>query len=235
MLPKASQTDPHPPKPSIVVPHQLPWNKKIVASAGCIFFRALMATWRLRTETDFKKIETVNRPVIYCLWHNRLALSMKMYDFFGKAHWPAPGMAALISASRDGAFLAYILKKFQIEPVRGSSSRRGQQALLEATTWLEKKFHVAITPDGPRGPRYKIQEGVIALAQLSGAPILPVSAFVRSKFCLRSWDGFQIPLPFARCEIRVGQLLYVPRETSEAERERLRQQLEGAMHAITTD
>ena len=222
-------------KSATVIPHELPWQKKLLASTACIFGRALMATWRLRTEADFKKLKTGSGPVIFCLWHNRLALSMKMYHRYGRSHWPAPGMAALISASRDGAMLAYLLKHFNVQPVRGSSSRRGQQALLEATTWLEKKYHVAITPDGPRGPRYKIQEGVIALAQLTGAPILPVSSFVSSKIALRSWDAFQIPLPFARCEIRVGSLVYVPRDASDEEREKLRAQLERTMMALTSD
>ena len=68
-------------------------------------------------------------------------------------------MAALVSASKDGAFLTAILEQLKVQPVRGSSSRRGAQALLELTTWAERGYDLAITPDGPRGPRYVVQEG----------------------------------------------------------------------------
>ena len=110
-----------------------------------------------------------------------------------------------------------------------------RQALLEATTWLEKNYHVAITPDGPRGPRYQVQEGILALAQVTGAPIVPISSFVKPKICMGSWDGFQIPLPFARCEIRFGNLVRVSREATDEERKKLLQQLEQTMNSITTD
>ena len=80
----------------------------------------------------------------------------------------------MVSASRDGGILAGILEQFGVKPVRGSSSRRGPQALLEMTTWAERGYDLAITPDGPRGPRYKVQEGVISAAQLTGLPIVPV-------------------------------------------------------------
>ena len=111
------------------------------------------------------------------------------------------GLVAMVSASGDGAFLAAVLAKFGVILVRGSTSRRGPQALLEATRWLRKGYSVAITPDGPRGPSHQIQDGIIYLAQVSGRPIVPISNFTRWKIRLRSWDRFQIPLPFARCEL----------------------------------
>ena len=81
----------------------------------------------------------------------------------------------MVSASKDGAFLTSILECFQVQPVRGSSSRRGPQALLELTTWAERGYDLALTPDGPRGPRYVVQEGVMSLAQLTGLPIIAAS------------------------------------------------------------
>ncbi len=144
-------------------------------------------------------------------------------------------MAALVSASRDGAFLAAILERFDIQPVRGSSSRRGGQALIELTTWAERGYDLAITPDGPRGPCYQIQDGVMSLAQLTGLPIVPASLNLNWKIRAKSWDRFQIPLPFARCEIAVGKTFRVPQNASDAEREELRQQLETEMRAITRD
>ena len=74
-------------------------------------------------------------------------------------------MAALVSASGDGGLLARVLELFRVQPVRGSSSRRGPQALRELTTWARRGFDLAITPDGPRGPCYVVDEGVIAAAR----------------------------------------------------------------------
>jgi lysophospholipid acyltransferase (LPLAT)-like uncharacterized protein len=106
---------------------------------------------------------------------------------------------------------------------------------LEATRWLRKGYSVAITPDGPRGPSHQIQDGIIYLAQVSGRPIVPISNFTRWKIRLRSWDRFQIPLPFARCELYDNDPIWVPRDATEAQREQLRSKLEESMRAITLD
>jgi len=173
--------------------------------------------------------------IIFSIWHNRLALSLIMYRRYVVRFAPERRLAAMVSASRDGGLLARILEHFCVEPVRGSSSRRGPQALREMLSWAERGHDLAITPDGPRGPCYKVQEGVISTAQLTGLPIVPVSYHLNWKYRPRSWDRFQVPLPFARCTIRTGELLRVPRDAGEAEREALRQQLERIMAAITRD
>jgi len=144
-------------------------------------------------------------------------------------------MAAMVSASKDGAVLAAILECFKVQPVRGSTSRRGPQALLELTTWAERGFDLAITPDGPRGPCYEVQDGVMSLAQISGLPIIPVSYYLKWKLCLNSWDRFQVPLPFSYCEMRVGKPLYVRREATDEERADLRGQLERELRALSKD
>ncbi len=141
----------------------------------------------------------------------------------------------MISASRDGGLVASVVERFGVQPIRGSTSRRGPQALLEATTWMERQYSIVITPDGPRGPVYEVQEGIILLAQLTGRPIIPTSNFTRWKIRLRSWDRFQIPLPFAFCQSYYGEPIWVPREAAEAEREQLRAKLQAAMRAITRD
>jgi len=174
-------------------------------------------------------------PMIFCLWHNRLALSMVTWRRWGARKAPSAGLAALVSASHDGGVLSQALRYFGVEAVRGSSSRRGPQALLELITWTERGYHVAITPDGQRGPRYVVQGGVVALAQLSSRPILPISARVTGKLSMRSWDRFQIPLPFASCEVRFGDLVYVPRDATADQREELRREIERRMMALTQD
>jgi hypothetical protein len=223
------------PKDRIVVPRKLKWRHHIAAFAIFASLRVISWTWRLCLVDEHGVLREARRPVILCLWHNRLALSMHLWERFGKPNIPSQGLVALISASHDGGVLARTLRYFGVEAVRGSSSRRGPQALLELTSWIERDYTVAITPDGPRGPRYEIQDGIIALAQLSGLPIVPVSTFVRGKYELRSWDKFQIPWPWARTEVRIGQPLHVPRECGENERDELKRELQQRMLALTQD
>jgi lysophospholipid acyltransferase (LPLAT)-like uncharacterized protein len=223
-------------KSGVIVPHKAKWHQRAGALAVFVLLRALMATvrCRLRDGSEFLA-SNASGPAIFCFWHNRLASCIKAYESHRKPHTSGRGMAALVSASRDGAFLAGILERFGVQPVRGSSSRRGPQALLELTTWAERGYDLTITPDGPRGPCYIVQEGVISTAQLTGLPIVPVAYHLNWKIRSKSWDRFQIPLPFARCEVTIGRVMRVPREATDAERELLRQQLETEMRAITRD
>jgi lysophospholipid acyltransferase (LPLAT)-like uncharacterized protein len=221
----------------VVVPHVLPFHKRVGVELLCSAVRVVMLTWHARWRAASSEAEISNQsisPVIFCIWHNRLAMAFSAYNRDCRERWPGNGLAAVVSASRDGAFLASILEHFDMQPIRGSSSRRGPQALLEATTLIAKNYNVAITPDGPRGPRYKIQEGIISLAQLTGRPIVPLGLHASSKVATRSWDQFQIPLPFARCEYSYAEPIFVPRDADEAERERIRAKLEKVMLEINT-
>ena len=220
----------------VVVPNQPKWFQRLGAWMIFCFEHLLTATLRFQWE-DRSGMFTVlsGTPVIYCIWHNRLALSMFIFRKYVCKRVPARRLAALVSASKDGAFLASTLENFGVQPVRGSTSRRGPQALLELTTWVQRGYDLAITPDGPRGPRYVVQEGVMALAQLTGAPIVPVVYHASSKIMSNSWDRFQVPLPFARCRVNFGEAVRIPRDVTDAEREALRQQLQQAMMAITRD
>lgn len=220
----------------VIAPRPLKWHGRLSAFLIACLIRLLSATVRVRPADSFKTHGGVlEKPVIFCLWHNRLALCLMLYQRYVARLHPGRRLAAMVSASRDGGMLARILDHFGVQPVRGSSSRRGAQALLELTSWAERGYDLAITPDGPRGPRYIVQDGVIALAQLTGLPVVPVTYHLSWKYCLRSWDRFQVPLPFARCEWQLGNVIRVPREVTDAEREVLRQELEKAMLGITRD
>lgn len=183
--------------------------------------------------TDFLERPT-GRPVIFSVWHNRLGIVPALLHGYGRRH-PNHRFAILISASRDGGFLSAILGYFASVTVRGSTSRRGPQALLELSRWLRAGYLVGITPDGPRGPRYRIHHGILSLAQLSGAEIIPVSAHIHWKFRLRSWDQFQVPLPFSRIEVGFGPPLRVPRDLPKTERPHLIAELESRMRQLTRD
>lgn len=222
-------------KSGVVVPRKLKWRHHIAAFLIAIGIRAVACTWRCRFIDSTGIFEPPTEAMIFSLWHNRLALSVVMWRRWAVRKYPAPGVVALISASHDGGVLSRALKYFGMEAVRGSSSRRGAQALLELTSWTERGYHVAITPDGPRGPRYVIHDGVVALAQITGLPIMPISTLVSKKVTIKSWDRFQIPLPFARCDIHFGERLYVPRELADAQREEVKRELERRMMALTKD
>lgn len=196
---------------------------------------SLAKSWRVSFHDESGLLEpTASGPIIFALWHNRLAVAMTFWSIVRERRGEA-GLAALISASRDGGLLSQTFRHFGVTPIRGSSSRRGAQALIELVSVLREGYHVAITPDGPRGPRYTIQPGIISLAQLSGAPIVPAGANILSKKELRSWDRFQVPLPFARCELKFGRPIYVPRRASAEELEAVRARLEGEMKRINPE
>lgn len=223
-------------KSGVVSPHPPRWHQRLGAWLIYIALRSVSATLRY-SWTD--RSEFFAKPpvgqAIYCTWHNRLALCMTEYYGYPRKRNQTAGLAAMVSASKDGAFLAAILECFGVQPVRGSSSRRGPQALLELTSWAERGYDLAITPDGPRGPRYVVQEGVVVLAQVTGLAVVPASYHLNWKIRLKSWDRFQVPLPFARCEMVFGKPVRVPREANDAEREALRKKLEEALRAITRD
>jgi lysophospholipid acyltransferase (LPLAT)-like uncharacterized protein len=223
-------------KTGVVVPHKAKWHQHLAAVLICIFIRAVAVTIRFRLDDRSSFFNGApGEKFIFAVWHNRLALCLMLYQRYVVRFAPDRRMAAIVSASRDGGLLARILEHFNVEPVRGSSSRRGSQALLELRTWAERGYDLAITPDGPRGPRYIVQEGVMALAQVTGLPIVPASYHLGWKIRLKSWDGFQIPLPFSRCEVFAGRIIHVPREATDAEREELRRQLETELRTISSD
>jgi len=219
----------------LVIPHAPRWYQRLAGWLVYALVRGVTGTLRWRWTDRSGILSGSANPVIYCIWHNRLALCMRGYWDFAHSNSRTPGMAAMVSASKDGGFLTAILECFRVQPVRGSSSRRGAQALLELTTWAERGYDLALTPDGPRGPCYVIQEGAMSLSQITGLPILPVAINVDWKIRLKSWDRFQIPLPFSRCELIIEKPVRVPREATDAEREACRRGIEETMRAMTRD
>ena len=219
-----------------VIPDKPKWHGELAALTLSAVGKILNKTLRI-TFADPAGLLTSNyaEPVIFATWHNRLALSMATWEEFRRRVQPNSQLAALISASKDGALLARTLERFGVQPVRGSSIRRGAQALLELTSLLQKGYHVAITPDGPRGPRYVVQDGIIGLAQMTGFPIVPVSNFSARKFQMSSWDRFQLPLPFSRCTVTFAPMLRIPRNASEDEKKALKSELQRILMSMTRD
>lgn len=220
------------PRSGIVVPYKLNcWRRALVFAVHCLI-RIIGATIRYRWEFHPGVLVNQNRPVIFAVWHNRLALSPMIYRAYTRHVGQAPHLTAVVSASRDGALISGVLKSFGINSARGSSSRRGAPAFLELLSAAEGGSDLAITPDGPRGPRYVVEPGAIALAQMSARPIIPVGPVVRWKFCLKSWDRFQIPMPFSRATIKFGEPVRIG---PEVDREAFRVELQRRLDEISKD
>ena len=178
------------------------------------------------------KYDAVNkaRGYIGLAWHNRLL-------FF------APSMPrkirectmAVVSASRDGQYVTDFIKQFGIGSLRGSSSKRGANALLGAMHAISEKKNVVFTPDGPRGPKYTLKPGPIKLASKTGAPIVPISINASRYWAIRSWDGFQIPKPWAKLTMIIGEPIQVPADLDAEGLETWRKTVEAALNAITVD
>ena len=230
------QKPPAPKVSGVVVPHPLKWHQRLAAAVIYGLIRAMSATIRYewRDTSGLLSIDK-DQSVIFCIWHNRLSLCLEVYRVFLRDIQRPCKLAAMVSASKDGGLLARVLEHYGVQPVRGSTSRRGRQALLELVGWAERGYDLAITPDGPRGPCYTIQEGVIALAQVTGRPVLPVSYHLTWKIRLKSWDRFQIPLPFTKCLMHLTPPIYVPRDATDADREELRKEVEQRLKSVTVD
>ena len=191
--------------------------------------RVLFVTLRLQIEDRSGLGKNIlNRPVIICFWHNRiLGITLSFLRRYpGRVR---KGVHVLTSASRDGEILAQVMGQLRMGAVRGSSSRRGSRALRELVDLVEDGYDVAITPDGPRGPRYSFGAGAISLAQLTGAPITPMHAKFSRCFRMKTWDGFIIPLPFSQVSVTVDVPIYVPRKLDDEEFEAMRSRVEAHM------
>ena len=219
----------------VVIPNEAGVGQRLAARMFYMLLRMLRFTWRVYFSDPHGIMEAGrDRPLIFCAWHNRLAYVMIAIR---EDIQPKTGrrLAAMVSASRDGAFLVEILRAFDVEPVRGSTSRRGRQALLELSRQVKAGLHLGITPDGPRGPCYEIQDGILSLAQLTGLPIVPLGCQARRKVRFKSWDRFQLPWPLTRCDVAFGEPLEVPRKATDEQRNALKDDLKRRMMEVNPE
>lgn len=216
--------------------HPTKWHARLAARLiqGYILLVASSVRWRFVDQCGILERLPEER-MLYCVWHNRLSLALILYRNVVQRRDPNRRMAALTSASKDGNLLARILEVFGVEPARGSSSRRGAQGFMEMARFARRGLDIAITPDGPRGPCYHLEPGVVTLARVTGLPIFPVSYHLQWKWTVKSWDRFQIPIPFTKCTVTLGRWYRVPKSASGEALETLRQEIEASMREITHD
>ncbi len=196
-------------------------KEKLVPFLVAWLIRLIGLTLRIRLDDRSGVRSGECGPAIWVLWHNRmLIMPIIRARYYKHRHG-----SVLTSPSKDGEIIAQVMRRFKIGSVRGSSSRRGALAMLELTRVLKSGGDIAITPDGPRGPRYVLGAGAISLAQKTGAPIVPIHVEYSRCVRLKSWDQFMIPLPFSRVEVVFDELFRVSGDF-EAERARLEQILQ---------
>lgn len=180
--------------------------------AGGSAIRALAATWRYRTigAETLQRLRAEHTAILFTLWHGQMLPLLW--------HHRNQGVAVLVSEHKDGELIARILGFMGYALIRGSTSRGAGRALLGVVRTLRGGSDVAITPDGPRGPRHKFAPGAVIAANRADAPILPTVAHVDRFWKLSSWDGFIIPKPFARITVAYGPATHItaatPREAA---------------------
>lgn len=167
-------------------------------------------------------------PFILAFWHGRILMMPYCWRRERK-------ISMLISAHRDGILISETVRHFGIETVSGSSNRGGAAAFRAMIKALRDGICVGITPDGPRGPRMRASEGIIQVAKLSGAQIIPCAFSAARRRVLGSWDRFAVALPFTRGVFVWGKPIGVPRDTPDSAMEVLRLMVEDGLNAVTRD
>ena len=180
------------------------WEKIRPRFLGEILYRVARSIGlTLKIEAiDYEKINQLQGGKIYLGWHGRTFLAANFLK--GKGIW------SIISHSLDGEMQTYIFQRFGFRVIRGSSSKGGIKAALEAIKVLKNNETLAFTPDGPRGPSGTVHDGVLFMAQKSGAWIVPAGVSAKKRWFAPSWDRYMIPLPFSKSAILFGEPFKIP-------------------------
>ncbi|MGE3314938.1 MAG: lysophospholipid acyltransferase family protein [Planctomycetaceae bacterium] len=200
---------------------------KLMAFAAVVLIRTLFATCRLtekmRPGTCAYR-PTGERRFLFSVWHDQLIMTI----FSDRPKQ----MAGLVSSHQDGSYLADAMQMVNIRPVRGSTNRGGDRALREMLD-AARDWHIAITPDGPRGPRRKAKVGIVFLASKSGRPIVPAVHTCKRYWKIQgSWTDMMLPMPFSPILLIGGEPMYIPKDLDRGGLEHYAQLLEKEMERL---
>lgn len=185
---------------------------------------SLGKTWRCRVlgREHYDGLVAQGQPFIFSIWHDNILAPIFVHR--------AQGIRPMVSHHRDGEMIARLLARFGYAPIRGSSTRGGNDAFHEMVRELSTA-PCAMMPDGPRGPRHVYKPGTILIASRARARLLPMTFDARRKHVFKSWDRMKLPLPFARVIIRYGAPIEVPGMLDE-DVESFRLSIESSMNAL---
>lgn len=207
-----------------------PLVQEAIAGLVAGYLRLVWRTgnWRWIGREHGDRLAAEARMAVLCFWHGRMLLMAPA--------WPADRKIHMLgSAHRDGRMIARVIARFGISSVIGSTSRGAAAGLRTMAARLRDAECVAITPDGPRGPRMRAQIGVASVARLGAAPVLPVSFSMRGGIELGGWDRMLLPLPFGCGVVIVGKPIEVPADADAHQLEQARQEIERALNEITDE
>ena len=194
--------------------------------AQYIKFVSLTNSWSFINKKYIENLWKKNEAFILCFWHGRLLMMPLSWNKEKKIN-------VLISAHSDGQLLSKTVKHFNIETITGSSSQGGSEAIRNIIKSLKSGISIGMTPDGPRGPRMKVNSAIIKIASLTGHKIVPLSYSVKKKFFLNSWDKFLVALPFGKGCFIWGKPIKIKKNISTNEDLKLSKRLENNLLKLT--
>jgi lysophospholipid acyltransferase (LPLAT)-like uncharacterized protein len=202
-----------------------------------MLFVGVTTRWQRVNQAAIEPFWRGEGKLIGCIWHGRFTLIHKMWKF-GRG---APPAKMLISRSREGGLVSWVSRTVGAEVIRGSAAKRGQQkggveATLQMARHLDGGGVIAMTPDGPRGPRMRVKKGAVQLARIAGASLMGVTWATSNRIVFQgSWDKFVFPLPFGRGALIWTDPIPVPADADDETMERLRLKLETEMNRIAAE
>ncbi len=191
----------------------------VIGTAAYVAVAALGRTFRWQVDgyEHFERLGREGNPVIFAFWHGRILPAT--------CFWRDRQIVVMTSQNFDGEWIARIIRKFGYEAARGSTSSGGGRALVQMRRELQAGRPAAFTLDGPRGPARVAQPGAVWLASRTGSPILPFLIEASRFWTLQSWDRTQVPIPYSRVAVAIGEPLRVPREVTKTGLDRCRDNL----------
>ncbi len=204
-------------------------RRNLLSRLGAVLIRILGLTWRIewRGLEHLERARELSAQVVFAFWHGRLLVLS--YTHRGRA------IQVLASEHPDGDLMGRTIRWLGFGHLKGSSTRGGAKALRDLSRVLREGLDVGLTVDGPKGPRGSVQQGAIELSRMTGSAVIPVSNSSRPRRLFRSWDAFQLPMPFARIVVSYGEPFIVPSGAGEDERERSRERLEDGLGRLTAE
>ncbi|HRJ88688.1 MAG TPA: lysophospholipid acyltransferase family protein [Pyrinomonadaceae bacterium] len=186
---------------------------RTVGYLGYLIVRLIGSTIRFEKTgwENFEAIKAAGKIPIYSFWHDRIIAG----TYFFREH----GIIVLSSSSFDSEYTARCIQRLGFGIVKGSSSRGGARALVRMIRMMKSGFEMAFTIDGPRGPRYKAKSGPIILAKKTGNPLMPFVIECEDYWTLKSWDRLQIPKPFTKANLIIGEPIFIESRARDKELE----------------
>jgi lysophospholipid acyltransferase (LPLAT)-like uncharacterized protein len=198
----------------------------LISTLGYWVIRLICGTlrWEARDWHYLEAIEKAGKHMILAFWHGRI--------FMASYYFRRRGIVVMISQNRDGEYIARVIQRFGYGVARGSSTRGSHGAMMETLRALKLGNDAGFAIDGPRGPRYIAKPGAAYTARKSGSPVVPFCISVDKKLVLRSWDHFQVPLPFSRAVVLIGKPIYVESNAGEEDLKAIEEQIQHSLDEL---